>query len=370
MKVVYANDTGLGAGYGLFRVSGIDGTAMHSDGAKATRFVVRRSSDGKYLGRSGWQDAEEALVPDEVTPDSETGGLMLAVSPHVVNQLDELETCRFSLLQGESTLGLCVLQLSGIMYGHMAAGGAVQGAPLVAAMPPPSPVQPAPAQVPEPEPEPVLPQPAHGPEQLPDLEPATPKKGNMGLIAALLLVLAFAGAGVWWYVQGKATPESAPLADAPPPAKTEPAAPAPAAPAVDPAPAPAVQKSPKETVSEFVRKGGTPPEALALSSTLSAENSGGQDAVFLLLEIAAEGGQPEAMLRVAQYYDPLHTAPAGTLQKDPEQAWLWYGKAASSGEAATTGAAQSALDKLRQWLSQEATQGSAAAKSLLERVAP
>jgi len=93
----------------------------------------------------------------------------------------------------------------------------------------------------------------------------------------------------------------------------------------------------------------------------SREN--GLDAVFLLLEDAASKGNPQAMFELAVFYDPLNTAPTGTIQKDPLMAWQWYSRAAGAGEAS----AAEKLAALRTWAEEEAAKGSAAARDLLNR---
>lgn len=356
MKASYENDRALGPGYGLLVVSGAEAEAGERLG-----FCIRRSSDGRFLGRCGWQDAEEPLWPDEVRSGPE-GALVLAVAPAVVNQLDELDPCRFSLYrEGTGSLGACTLQMAGILYGDMSAGGNVATAP--------APVAPkAPESVVE------TTQPVADP--LPELQPTPVKKGGLGWLVALLAGLGLLALGAWlWFSAGKpATPPqpTPPAAEEPAkdkapqpePAKTEPAKTEPAK--AEPA-APEPKLSPKERVRTFLKQGGTPDAAVALSRELPKDSVEGQDAVFLLLEVAAEGGNGASMLEVARYYDPLSPAPAGTLQKDPEQAWNWYVKAAgTAGDVAAE--AGKALDALTAWLKEQAGRGEAGAEALLKRL--
>jgi len=86
------------------------------------------------------------------------------------------------------------------------------------------------------------------------------------------------------------------------------------------------------------------------------------DAAFLLLEYAADSGNSEAALEVAQYYDPLYTGPGGSIRKNPEEAYEWYQEAIIGGQEV----ARDRLDKLRQWVEEKAAQGSGEARDLLK----
>lgn len=328
MQARYVNDAARGPGWGLLVIR-----EARMDAGEACAFSVQRAGDGLHLGSAGWQEAEEVLRPDRVERRGDE--LLLGVSPAVVDNLDELETYRV-ILRVEGRPPQCSgLELSAIRYARLASG---DGIPV--ARPEPE-AQPEPAALPDPEPHPV-------PTPEPETPPAVPerKKRLLFLLVPIALLAAAVSAFLWF----SAAPEqaSAPL----PEQQAEVAPPPPASPPV---------RSPKEQAHAFLRKGGSPAEALALSRTLPADTEEGQDAVFLLQESAAEGGDPEAMIRVGRYYDPSDAAPSGTIVKDAEQARLWYDKALQAG------AAEVAVERerLRAWLEGEAAAGSVRAGELL-----
>ena len=110
-----------------------------------------------------------------------------------------------------------------------------------------------------------------------------------------------------------------------------------------------------------LKEGVSPQEAVDLSMSLpkSPERA---DAVFLLLEYAADEGHSEAMLAVGRYYDPTHKGPSGTIRKDPETAYEWYREALKGG----LGKAEVQLAQLRRWVESQAGEGSSEARALLE----
>jgi hypothetical protein len=115
-----------------------------------------------------------------------------------------------------------------------------------------------------------------------------------------------------------------------------------------------------EQVREAMRKGIDPEDAVALAKSLPQKPERA-DAVFILLEYAAEAGHAEAALIVAWYYDPTSTDDSGTIIKDPAIAYEWYQVALSGGQSG----AQNHLSGLRQWVQKKAAQGSREARELL-----
>ncbi len=109
-----------------------------------------------------------------------------------------------------------------------------------------------------------------------------------------------------------------------------------------------------------LKKGVTPEEAVTLARSLpdSPERA---DAAFLLLEYAADSGNPAAALAVGRYYDPADDGPSGTIRKNPETARDWYREALKGGRPE----AQRLLDRLHDWLAEQARQGSREARELL-----
>lgn len=363
MKVVYENDAAKGPGYGFFCLREVRLEPPVED----CRFSVRRSSDRQCLMAGGWQDAERPLAPEGVS--ARDGDLLLAVGPAVVDQLDELETYRLTVFAADGTREAGILELRGVVYSPMHGGGSVSGVTERPQTPPPPqpPVVPAPvvpeedaaatAAVEEPLVEEVV---------TPPSRPTSVLRSRWLWAAVCLLVVVLAAAGWWYWRQHRqATPVAAPAPE--PAASTE--APAPTPPPTDAAVPAAEKAAPADKAPEpplaqaraFLRAKGAPDQALALSQRMP-QTPDGRDAAFLLLNAAAEGGQSQAMLLLARFYDPTDTAPAGTIVKDAAQARVWYAKARDAGEAD----APSRLDALDAWLRQQADKGDARAKDILD----
>ncbi len=115
-----------------------------------------------------------------------------------------------------------------------------------------------------------------------------------------------------------------------------------------------------EQVREAMRKGIDPEGAMALAKSLP-DKPERADAAFILLEYAAEAGHAEAALLVARYFDPTYTEDSGTIIKDPAAAYEWYQQALSGGQQQ----AENHLPDLKQWVENEALQGSVEARELL-----
>lgn len=370
MKAIYANDPVQGPGYGLLYLE--DVSAEGTD----VRFALIRSGDHKTLHPESWEDTEYRLTPDSVNPRG--SGLCLAIGPNIVRQLDELNTYRLVLFPASGSPEKALLELSGIIYPSEDAKG------LVGTAPAPKPeVKPAPQPVPAPEPEP---QPQIS--QLPPLAaPAPAKKFPAWAIALLLVLLGLGGAGAAFFLfmskepapvvetaqpeapkeeakkdepkPEEAQPEEAKKAEPVQP-ETPPAASAqiPQTPQTPPTP-----PTPMEQARQFLRGNGVPAAGLALSREMP-QTPEGRDAAYLLLEASAEQGQPEAMLALGAFYDPVDAQPKGSILPDAEQAWEWYGKAEKAGQA---GAADR-KKALKVWLEAEAGKGSASARDVLSRI--
>jgi hypothetical protein len=115
-----------------------------------------------------------------------------------------------------------------------------------------------------------------------------------------------------------------------------------------------------EQARKALREGISPEEAVAMANSLP-ESPERADAAFLLLEFAADSGNPEAALAVAAYYDPTDEAPSGTIRKNPETAYGWYTEALAGGQEV----AGDRLTRLRGWVEDQANQGSHEARELL-----
>jgi len=366
VKITYENDTNGGPGHGIFRIN----QSKIVFPAEQCRFSVRRSSDRQCLFPGGWQDAETQLVPDREQADGDAW--LLFVGSGVVDQLDQLETYRLTLIAADGAKDAGILELMDIAYSPMRGGGGVSVVREKDRTPPPPPPVETPPPPPQPEP-PVVPGPLA--VELADMPtPSAAEKRPLGLWIGLgLLLLVLLGAAGWYFLGRGATPaETPPVAEKQP----EPVAPAPEPEAkteapTPPAPEPAAEAKtetppevpPIQRARTFLRDKGAPQQALELSRAMPATPEG-RDAAFLLLGSAAEGGLGEAMVPLARFYDPTDTTPSGTIQKDPEQAWRWYAKAKSAGQ----GEAQERMDALTGWLRQEADKGSAEARELLTRM--
>lgn len=382
MKAWYENDP-LRPGYGFMMVDGVNDAVPET-----VRYTLLRASDHKSLHPQGWQDSTYALTPDAAR--TENGVLRLSVGPEVVAELDELDTCRLLVHVGESTYR-APLELAGIVYPPCAGSGSVPG--VVA---PPAPV-PEPHDAPVPEevapppapPESLEPDAAVDPVQ-PPLEMTAnteqPSRSRTWIVPLVAALLVLAGAALWKFMPRNAPDKNAGavqenVAPASPSPKAEEKAPSPSAPlpaspkaeekatppSAPPQPAPAETPSPLEQARALLRSGASPQQALELGNRLATDTEAdahAADAAFLLFETAAEGGQPEAMLKLGGFYDPDDAAPKGSIQPDAEQAWIWYGKADAAGQA---GAAERKA-ALRARLEDRASAGSSEARTLLERL--
>lgn len=331
-----------GPGYGLIEVSGV---GHMSDPV----FVIYRS-DGKSLSGGGWQESESTLRPE--TWENEDGNLRMAVGPAIVNEMDNLESYRISL----PGIGLCPLLVQNLVYSHMGGG---QGIGSYAPLPDSSPIQPQASPEPGPEPEPE-PSPDPGPVEAPPTQVEEPwqslpesrakKQGKTALLVGLLVVLLLAAGALWWFVLR--TPHAPPLPT--------------------PLPQPAENtsqntpsgRSPLALAREQLRGEARPEVSLALAKPLRKTDATPEesDAAFLLLEDAAQKGNAEAMLLVAQFYDPVNVLPRGSLPVDISQARRWYDAALAKGRSE----ARAALDNLRAHVQTAADKGDAEARRLLQ----
>ncbi|UCF95487.1 MAG: hypothetical protein JSW39_15520 [Desulfobacterales bacterium] len=175
----------------------------------------------------------------------------------------------------------------------------------------------------------------------------------------VLLIVVLGGYWIWKVVREKASPERPPaetalprMANLPPKKETIPLPPPPS-------------YGPDAPILEEARKalkdGIDPSGAVALAQSLP-EGPERADAVFLLLEYAADSGNAEAALAVARFYDPTDTAPSGTIRKNPTIAYEWYQEALAGGQQE----AKNHLSKLQAWVETQATQGSREAQALLK----
>lgn len=358
MQAIFANDTQKGRGYGIIRVRPTSLPQSLDD----CRFTVRRSKDKKCLIPGGWQDAETPLTPDAVSREAEA--LALCVGPAIVDQLDALETYRLTVIAPDGAKEAGILELTEVLYSPMRDAGTLQA---VQTTPPP---QPAPISAPASPPVEVETPPEKPEESLAPPPPPTPPRPRWPLLLAGGLLLLAAGAGAWYYfahAHGQPSPSVVYDSDKPP-HDQEHAGSADAAKAKSPEAKPgeqppAAEVPPLDRARTFLRDKGPADQALELSRSMPPTPAG-RDAAFLLLGYAAEGGQAAAMAAVARFYDPTDSEPTGSIRKDPEQAWHWYAKAKAAGQTGI----QERLDGLTAWLRQQADNGDAAARELLDRL--
>lgn len=224
-----------------------------------------------------------------------------------------------------------------------------------------TPMESEPEPLPEeplPEPEPVKETPPDDPGILTPLPPEEEKSSGAGRIVLILVVvalLAAAGGAVWYFLlrdRGADTVPEPPAVETPA-QKEEPARPAPQS-------GPAFMSQARD----HLKQNADPARSLELAKPTRTPDSDQEtaDGAFLLLEDAAQKGQPEAMFLVGQYYDPVCTLPRGTIQPDVAQAADWYRKAAQAGIAE----AQPALDALKAHLETKARGGDEEAARQLE----
>lgn len=341
-------DPSRGPGYGIVV---IDGDAPRQN----PEFSLFRASDGQCLSKNGWQSTECALVPDAW--DDDTGNLRLAIGPSVIDHMDALDMYRIRLRGADGTYAHTLL-VENIVYSPQYGGGGI-AAPVTA--PPITPIT-EPELEPEPEPEsapesiPVT-APETPPETL-DMAPPAPKRSVLPLIMGLLLLIALAVGGYFGYTKIYAP---APVQESTPETATAPVQPSPEASAGQ-SPSP---RLPMAAAREHLRSGGNGQSSLDLAKDLGKDTAdpGVADAVFLLIEDAAQKEQAEAMYLLGAYYDPASTAPRGSIHPDMAQAYDWYTRALAAGYAQT----KDALDTLKQAAEEAAAKGDRNAADLVRR---
>ncbi len=392
MPAQFIADSTKGPGFGIITISDVHCTT-------APTFALYRASDNQSLSTHGWQTAETYLHPDNW--DCDSGALRMSVGHDVVNFLDPLETYRiFISIDGENlkpqTLSIENIEYTS-MHGGQGLGNIQPTAPIAAAVVPP------PSNAPEPTDEPsldsqIMEEPIV--ESLQDdpvqTEPLTMDQDAQEsqkqrsstvsplLIIAIICLLAAVGAGIWWYLTQKdALPttqqeQSENTQEAQTPEETKPTDEAPAQPkdaqeqnTKPTETTPPVQSS-MEKARELLRKNASGNESFTLAQSLQAatENTHEnveqkQDALFLLLEDAAQKGVAQAMLDLGAYYDPSDTKPKGSISPDAIEALTWYQKAHESGQQD----AAAAIERLRTYAEDAAAKGDALAKEVLNKLA-
>jgi hypothetical protein len=362
MKVQCKNDDPRGRGYVCFFCSDlIDPSAQYS-------FSLCRASDQTFLGKAGWQSAEEKHTPDECRQEGDSG--VLHVGPSIVDFLDANENYRLTLYARNLSPQKAAFSILSINRSLRASQGVVPAGTRVE-----TPVRPAgePEAAPEPE---QNPEPAAAPSP-----PAA--SGKMPVIAVGLVLLLLAGGGAWWFMRQKpalppageqaAAPEEAPKPA--PEAKAEAERDAGRAGREPPVPEKTEQPgasseevlSPREQVRRYLRAEPSAQGAMELYRLLADSPEGSRedtrDAAYRLLYFAAQQGDSEAALATARCVDPA-TPAWGSIPKDGREAWAAYSKVASGKAEAAR-----AMEALKKWLEDEATRGNAQARRWIDEIA-
>lgn len=361
MRTSLSSDPAHGAGHAIIRLhtGDVSVPSMPEGGA----FSLQRASDALFLAQHGWQESHSSQVPDSI---SKQGSLLeLHVGPHVVDNLDMLDTYRIQLQH--STLPASVLEVESLNYsplkgkeGLATAGRATPQEPVVLIAPV--------AAEPDPEPEPVSdivfepPQPMAAPPvtdvplSMTPQSPAPQEAKKSPLLWLMpLLVLLIAGSVYYWYSGQPASTNAAPETGTPE-VKPE-----------------VVQ--PLAQARKQLQGTADAAQSLALARSLQAQKPAdpamaaqNADAVFLLAEDAAQKGSAEAMLLLGQYFDPASTVTKGSIQPDATQACHWYMQARAGGQNEVGEAADAALAALRVWAEAAAAQGDIKAQEVLTQL--
>ncbi len=375
MRASFTSDPHKGAGFGIITVQQLSCN-------NAPTFALYRASDGLCLSANdGWQNSEAYLTP--TAWDNDANNLRLSVDASIVDHLDALDTYKLLIKDGANSPISNSLSIESINYSSLHGGQGVGSAPRVtpASMP-----EPEPALEPAPIPEPIMEEP------LPEMPPEQ-KRNFWPIIIAILILLILLGAGLWWYLQNNAnegiTPktteeqkqnlEQEALEDTKQEQQKVDENPTEESSANEKSKDEAKAKqttttpvlSPMQQAREFLRgdnnSTGTASHALAnnlLSNLGAAPDEESLDAIFLLLEDAAQKNEPKAMLELAKYYDPSGNKPKGSILPDANEAYNWYKKALDAGETQ----ASKHLEQLNTWLKEAADKGDKSAQNLLNNI--
>ncbi len=403
MPASFIPDPHKGPGNGIIIVTPLQCTSVPT-------FALINASDRNSLSPEGWQSAEVFLEPEAW--DCENEVLRLAVGPNVVDHLDKLDMYKLHIKDATGTVTTYNLVIDDILQSSMAGGqGVGMAAPVAAAavVAEPAP-EPEPEPIPEPEP---MPEASPEPDPLPsvDMPPEEPvKKSPLPIILGIVLLCALLGGALWWYftqykdtaAQDGTTTEETQKDDAD--KAEDDAAQNDADAKNDTAKDDDVQDAaqedatkedagkesdndaandaqgatedtqktessttplgPMESARELMRKNDAAEKSYNLAQSLkeqAANDVKAQDAIFLLLEDAAQKGMNEAMNGLGTYYDPSSTEAKGTITPDAREAYTWYTRAQQAGDAQ----AAASLERLRTWAEEAAQKGDASAKELL-----
>lgn len=322
--------------------------------ASGLSFTLLKAGQKSLSQKGEWVIGECNLTPDETKATSQ--GLELAVGPVVVDNVDPHENYKFRLNLPDGS------HLSGIVAWPMI---------------PPSNVSAPPPLSPEPSQPPVAPQgsasePGVAEAEMRDESEAaaveqsvgstakpSPKNNSKFFLAAALICLLLAVAGVTWYFlhnpaeSGPSQEPAAPRATADKPAPQETWG-------QGPAKAGSAPVTLENRLQEAFRSKAAPAVIYDLAKQLTQKPGGAEPAYMALWKLADEGYDPAAML-VASYNDPTEQMDRGDLPTNAGLAYQYYQKALQNGQ----NEAGQRLTRLKQWVEQQAQQGDAKAKMLL-----
>ncbi|MDR3357296.1 MAG: hypothetical protein LBN96_00240 [Desulfovibrio sp.] len=334
MKVRFVNDDQRGRGYACFVCADV------IEPSAKFAFSICKASDMTFLGKSGWQSAEEKHVPDSWARKDNTAALY--VGPAVVDSLDENENYRLTLFAGGLAPQKSAFSITNVNRSFREGQSLVQGA--------------VPRAAPPEEEQPETPA---GPEQPPadareepvaDTPPPARSVRLPAVFAAALALVLLLGGGLWRYARQNV---NTPATDETPRTQAE-----------NPEPAPGA----REQVRQFLRDPQTSArEAMTLYHALSRAPDGTgpetQDAVYRLLYFASQKGDAEATLALARCVDPA-TPAFGTIPKDAREAWGHYAAVVQKKPEAAHD-----MQTLKAWLETEAGGGNALARQWIDAIA-
>ena len=369
-------------GHAILRVSDLDAPA---DGLALS--LQRQQGPDSHLADDGWRRTEAWLVPAYV--ERVQGALEFHLGPEICDRLAGTSTVRLRVKEPD----IGVVGSTVVAWPQMLTSGAIDPSArgtddLVRLRRAAPKVEPPPLKV-EPElPPPLVLAAPELPPRVPEPELLPPPRSNTGtwLITMIVLVILVAG-GVYAYLFHRQQLESLIAGAPPPPAATTPAetAAAPPTPAPEPTPAPPPKptveppkKSARMAVEEYLATKPAPDALMARAKQYAQGND--LPEAFLIWRAAAEAGNPQAELEVANFYDPLQPAKSG-FTPDGARAADWYERAALAGNAEAQrkygmllakGGAGLAADpaKARTWLQQAVAQNDAEAKKALDALKP
>jgi hypothetical protein len=312
-----------------------DGADPNCDPSRIT-FILKSNSLKQSLSPKGWQGSDVRLVPDSAKVQG--GRVRLYIGPSLVNHLEQHDSYLLTLIKADGSEVKGSLTVQSISYSD------IQDGDRFSASNRPQETEPSQPCSPPVRDEPVMPDLPPGPA-VSAPEPVAPVETNASrlqlsdapkrklpvvpIAAGIAVVLLALGVYVY-FTKSAPTGVSA--------------------------------KTPLAVAREHLSAGGEPGKSVEMATKMGTDPSSG-DAAFLLIEDAAQKGHPEAMVRLARFYDPLDPAPTGSIHKDASQAYEWYDNARKAGRSESEGR----LRDLRGWVEKAAASGSSDARELLAR---